>query len=90
MARCQGVDEHAAETERREQHQRRIARAGEPAARHEGVEERVVRVLREILVELQRPDAERLVEREVGAEDVPAETAVRGPRRSSARGWRAA
>ena len=43
---------------------RRRSTPREPAARHEGVEVGVVRVLGEDLVELQRPDAERLVERE--------------------------
>ena len=47
------------------QHQREIDEAGEPAAGHEGVEIGVVRIFGEDLVELQRPDAERPVEREL-------------------------
>ena len=55
--------------------ERGIADAGDPAARHEGVQIGVVGVLGKIAVELQRPDAERQIERHLGAEDVPAEAA---------------
>ena len=59
----------------REEDQRRIADAGQPAAGHEGVQIGVVGVLGEIAVELQRADAERQIERHLGAEDMPAEPA---------------
>ena len=55
--------------------QRGIADAGEPAARHEGVEIGVVGVFGKVVVELQGADAERQVERHLGAEDVAAEPA---------------
>src|SRR5262245_18776639 len=55
--------------------QRGIAHAGKPAAGHEGVEIGIVGVLGEVAVELQRPDAERQIERHLGAEDVAAEAA---------------
>ena len=47
----------------------------DPAAGHEGVQIGVVGVFGKIVVELQRPDAERQIERHLGAEDVPAEPA---------------
>src|SRR5437763_7239873 len=53
-----------------------IAETGEPAARHEGVEEAVVRVLGEVPIELQRTDAERMLQRDVGAEKKAAEPSV--------------
>ena len=59
----------------RDEDQRRIADAGEPAAGHEGVQIGVVGVFGEVAVELQRADAERQVERHLGAEDVAAEPA---------------
>src|SRR6266568_785213 len=51
-----------------------IGEAAQPAARHDGIEEGVVRVLAEIaLGELQRPDAERPVEHQIEAENVAPE-----------------
>src|SRR6202035_702753 len=59
----------------RDEHQSGIAYPGDPSARHEGVEIGIVGVLGEIIVELQRPDAEWQVERHVGAEHMAAEAA---------------
>ena len=59
-------DKHGAKAEHEcDRDQRRIACAAEPAARHEGVEERVVGVFGERTLKLQRPDSERLVERQI-------------------------
>src|SRR5437899_6234773 len=59
----------------RDEDQRGIADAGEPAARHECVQVGVVGVFGKVAVELQRPDAEWQPERHLGAEDMAAETA---------------
>src|SRR4029077_8318538 len=69
-------DEHVAEAEeKRSQRHRQVDDAGEPAARQEAVEIGVVRVLGKDLVELQRPDAERRLERDLRAENMAAEAA---------------
>ena len=70
------ADEQVPEThDDGDEHQRRIADAGDPAAGHEGIQIGVVGVFREIMVELQRADAERQIERHVRAENVPSEPA---------------
>src|SRR4051794_36971628 len=68
--------EYVAKAQRgRDKDQRGIADAGDPAAGHEGVEIGIVGVLGKISDELQRPDAERKIERHLGAEEVTAEPA---------------
>src|SRR3569832_1425152 len=70
------ADEHITESrQHRDKHQRWIAYAGQPAARHEGVQIRIVGVFGKEAVELQRSDAERQTERHFGAEDMATEPA---------------
>ena len=70
------ADEDIAEARQHgDEDQRRIADAGEPAARHECVQVGIVGVFGKEAVELQRPDAERQAKRHFGAEKMPAETA---------------
>src|SRR5437879_2119899 len=70
------ADEDVAETRQDgDEDQRRIADAGEQAARAEGVQVGVMGVFRKEPVELQRPDPERQPERHLGAEDMAAEAA---------------
>src|ERR1700733_6574103 len=59
----------------RDRDQGRIAKAGKPAARHEGIQIGVVGVFGEVIVELQRTDAKRQIECHVGAENMTAEAA---------------
>src|SRR5215218_2866434 len=59
-----------------DQCQRQIGKAGEPAARHERVEERVVRVFREEMRELQRSYAQRTLKAQLSAEQIAAKAAV--------------
>src|SRR5262249_55517461 len=54
----------------------KITEAGKPSSRDESVEEAVMRVLGEIAIELQRADAERMLQRHIGAEKKAAEPAV--------------
>jgi hypothetical protein len=59
----------------RNQHKPQKGRAAKPASRHEGVEEGIVWGLRQIILELQGADAQRMIERHHRAEDVPPEPA---------------
>src|SRR2546430_15936967 len=69
-------DEYEAQSgDQRGQGHRQVDDAGEPAPRQEAVEVGVVRILGEDVVELERPDAERLVERDLRAKNVTAEAA---------------
>ena len=70
------ADEDVAKAgDERQEHQRRIAHAGEPAAGHEGVQIGIMGVFRKEAVKLQRADAEGQIERHLGAKNMAAEPA---------------
>src|SRR5262245_2704902 len=54
----------------------KITEAGKPSPGDESVEEAVMRVLGKVAIELQRADAERMLQRYIGAEKKAAEPAV--------------